>query len=175
MYDDDSKNYCIVKFVKDEAIWTQMWCEISSHSTRETNVKISRVLQMESYNATLRMTWDYVSRPDFISTKKRQSLMEIRPWHIVNNIIFQSLCAIVWKTWSWAQGPSPLMKAKSINVSSLMLNIFYSLKRAHLFRHKLNETTKHELSVREHKRTQEQEETKIKFKNHNSSKKQLFW
>jgi hypothetical protein len=28
---------------------------------------------------TLRANGDYVSRPDFISTKKRQSLMEIRP------------------------------------------------------------------------------------------------
>jgi len=56
------------------------------------------------------------------------------------------------------------MKAKSINVSSLMWNIVYSLKRAHLFRPKVNETTKHELSAREHKKTQEQEETKINFK-----------
>jgi hypothetical protein len=68
----------------------------------------------------------YISKPNFISPKKRQSPMKSSPEGIINNIILRTSCVRVWRTRSQVQGSSPTRKVK-FQVFLMLQSCFFAL------------------------------------------------
>jgi hypothetical protein len=156
-------NYCIVKCVNNEAIWTQMWCEISSFNLRNKS-KVLVYYKCKATMLTLRATQDYVSRLDFISTKNEAKSHGNQALGIQQTIVFLEFVCDSVKDLVPSSRPKSFGESKVHQCVLFWCWIFFILWKGHTcLDTSLNETTKHELSPREHKRTQEQEETKIKY------------
>jgi hypothetical protein len=81
------------------------------------DIKLWHILQMSMWN--VRAFSHYIPRLNSITPNRGKVPWKSSPWGYNKQYnIFESWCAIVWRTWSQAQGSSLMKKMKSIDVSS---------------------------------------------------------